>query len=111
MASCQFMIASFGNLALASRVGSSTWSSSGPALPKTEERQVCLRSQPKYELHSGHLSRFIARPVCQLVRWAAHQQTQGSTMNVAVLGTGMVGQALAGRLAELGHVVTVGTRD
>lgn len=32
-------------------------------------------------------------------------------MKIAVLGTGMVGQALAGRLAELGHGVTVGTRD
>ncbi len=32
-------------------------------------------------------------------------------MNIAVLGTGMVGQALAGRLVELGHTVTVGTRD
>jgi len=32
-------------------------------------------------------------------------------MKVAVLGTGMVGQALAGRLTELGHEVTVGTRD
>ena len=32
-------------------------------------------------------------------------------MKVAVLGTGMVGRALAGRLAELGHEVTVGTRD
>ncbi len=32
-------------------------------------------------------------------------------MNVAVLGTGMVGQALAGRLHELGHSVTIGTRD
>jgi predicted dinucleotide-binding enzyme len=32
-------------------------------------------------------------------------------MHVAVLGTGMVGRALAGRLAELGHSVTVGTRD
>ncbi len=30
---------------------------------------------------------------------------------IAVLGTGMVGRALAGRLAELGHDVTVGTRD
>jgi len=28
-------------------------------------------------------------------------------MKIAVLGTGMVGQALAGRLAELGHEVTV----
>ena len=32
-------------------------------------------------------------------------------MKFAVLGTGMVGRALAGRLAELGHEVTVGTRD
>jgi predicted dinucleotide-binding enzyme len=32
-------------------------------------------------------------------------------MHIAVLGTGMVGQALAGRLASLGHTVTVGTRD
>jgi 8-hydroxy-5-deazaflavin:NADPH oxidoreductase len=32
-------------------------------------------------------------------------------MKIAVIGTGMVGQALAGRLAELGHEVTVGTRD
>jgi NADPH-dependent F420 reductase len=32
-------------------------------------------------------------------------------MKVAVLGTGMVGRALASRLAELGHEVTVGTRD
>ena len=32
-------------------------------------------------------------------------------MRIAVIGTGMVGQALAGRLDELGHDVTVGTRD
>jgi hypothetical protein len=32
-------------------------------------------------------------------------------MDVAVLGTGMVGRAIAGKLAELGHGVTVGTRD
>jgi predicted dinucleotide-binding enzyme len=32
-------------------------------------------------------------------------------MHVAVLGTGMVGRALAGRLDGLGHDVTVGTRD
>jgi predicted dinucleotide-binding enzyme len=31
-------------------------------------------------------------------------------MKIAVLGTGMVGQALAGRLSALGHEVTVGTR-
>ncbi len=32
-------------------------------------------------------------------------------MNIAVLGTGNVGQALAGALAHLGHTVAVGTRD
>src|SRR5918993_2719919 len=32
-------------------------------------------------------------------------------MKIAVLGTGMVGGALAGRFAELGHEVTVGTRN
>jgi len=32
-------------------------------------------------------------------------------MKIAVLGTGMVGRALAGRLAGLGHDVVVGTRD
>ena len=32
-------------------------------------------------------------------------------MRIAVLGTGTVGRALAGRFAELGHEVTVGTRD
>lgn len=32
-------------------------------------------------------------------------------MNIAVLGTGMVGRALAGKLATLGHQVTMGTRD
>ena len=32
-------------------------------------------------------------------------------MNIAVLGTGSVGRALAGRIHELGHTVTVGTRD
>src|SRR5581483_1283831 len=32
-------------------------------------------------------------------------------MRIAVLGTGMVGRALAARLAELGHDVVIGTRD
>jgi predicted dinucleotide-binding enzyme len=32
-------------------------------------------------------------------------------MRIAVLGTGPVGQTLAGKLAELGHEVTVATRD
>ena len=32
-------------------------------------------------------------------------------MKIAVLGTGTVGRTLAARLAELGHAVTLGTRD
>lgn len=32
-------------------------------------------------------------------------------MRIALLGTGMVGRAIAARVAELGHDVTVGTRD
>src|SRR4051812_10576866 len=32
-------------------------------------------------------------------------------LQIAVLGTGPVGRAVAGRLAELGHSVTIGTRD
>jgi predicted dinucleotide-binding enzyme len=32
-------------------------------------------------------------------------------MRIAVLGTGMVGQAVAGKLTALGHEVIVGTRD
>jgi predicted dinucleotide-binding enzyme len=32
-------------------------------------------------------------------------------MKIAVLGTGMVGRAIAARLAELGHDVVIGTRD
>ncbi|MDG4835366.1 NAD(P)-binding domain-containing protein [Micromonospora sp. WMMD967] len=32
-------------------------------------------------------------------------------MRIAVLGTGSVGQAVAARAAELGHQVTIGTRD
>ncbi|HKX75905.1 MAG TPA: NAD(P)-binding domain-containing protein [Acidimicrobiia bacterium] len=32
-------------------------------------------------------------------------------MNIAVLGTGVVGQTVAARLAELGHQVSVGTRS
>ena len=32
-------------------------------------------------------------------------------MNIAVLGTGPVGQTLSAKLAELGHDVTIGTRD
>ncbi|MEW1588063.1 NAD(P)-binding domain-containing protein [Micromonospora vinacea] len=32
-------------------------------------------------------------------------------MRIAVLGTGSVGRALAARTAELGHQVTIGTRD
>ena len=36
---------------------------------------------------------------------------EDSVVNVAVLGTGPVGRAVAGRLAELGHDVVMGTRD
>ncbi|MEW1806553.1 NAD(P)-binding domain-containing protein [Pseudarthrobacter sp. NPDC080039] len=32
-------------------------------------------------------------------------------MNTSVLGTGIVGRTIAARLAELGHSVTIGTRD
>ncbi|MEU7850672.1 NAD(P)-binding domain-containing protein [Micromonospora parva] len=32
-------------------------------------------------------------------------------MRIAVLGTGSVGRAVAARTAELGHQVTIGTRD
>jgi len=32
-------------------------------------------------------------------------------MNVAVFGTGVVGQAIAGKLISLGHTVTIGTRN
>lgn len=32
-------------------------------------------------------------------------------MKIGVLGTGMVGQVISGKLAELGHDVVVGTRD
>jgi hypothetical protein len=32
-------------------------------------------------------------------------------MRIGVLGTGMVGRAIAGKLSELGHEVVVGTRD
>ena len=32
-------------------------------------------------------------------------------MKIAVFGTGIVGQVIAGRLAGLGHAVTIGTRD
>jgi predicted dinucleotide-binding enzyme len=33
------------------------------------------------------------------------------TLKIAVLGTGPVGRAVAGKLAELGHEVAIGTRD
>src|SRR3954463_11031294 len=32
-------------------------------------------------------------------------------MNIGVLGTGPVGQAVAAKLSELGHTIMVGTRD
>jgi 8-hydroxy-5-deazaflavin:NADPH oxidoreductase len=37
--------------------------------------------------------------------------TGEDTMNIGVLGTGMVGRALSARLVELGHEVVMGTRD
>src|SRR3954451_23276200 len=36
---------------------------------------------------------------------------ENPSVKISVLGTGMVGRALAGRLAEVGHEVVVGTRD
>ena len=36
---------------------------------------------------------------------------RGVVMNIAVFGTGMVGRALSAKLVELGHAVTIGTRD
>lgn len=32
-------------------------------------------------------------------------------MNIGILGTGIVGQTIAGKLSELGHSVLIGTRD
>jgi predicted dinucleotide-binding enzyme len=32
-------------------------------------------------------------------------------MRIAIIGTGMVGQAIAGRFDELAHEVRIGTRD
>jgi len=32
-------------------------------------------------------------------------------MKIGILGTGSVGKTIAARLAELGHEVTMGTRD
>lgn len=37
--------------------------------------------------------------------------TRGSPLRVGVLGTGVVGRAIAGKLLDLGHEVVVGTRD
>jgi phosphoglycerate dehydrogenase-like enzyme len=42
---------------------------------------------------------------------SAFGRTMELAMGVGVLGTGMVGRAIAERLAELGHDVVVGTRD
>ena len=32
-------------------------------------------------------------------------------MNIGIFGTGMVGQTIAGKLADLGNSVVIGTRD
>jgi predicted dinucleotide-binding enzyme len=41
----------------------------------------------------------------------AWDDREGCTMRIAVLGTGGVGQAIAGRAVDLGHEVSMGTRD
>jgi predicted dinucleotide-binding enzyme len=46
-----------------------------------------------------------------MMRAEREHQQRGGTMQIGVLGTGMVGRAIAVRLAELGHQVTIGTRD
>src|SRR3954466_16057844 len=61
---------------------------------------------------AGHL-RHAHRPLETLTS-SAREVLASSTMDnlmIAVLGTGPVGRAMAGRLAQLGHSVTVGTRD
>jgi hypothetical protein len=63
------------------------------------------------QVYQTDLSVSLARRAGNLPRGTAHYVEETHTMRIAVLGTGMVGQALAGRLAELGHDVTVGTRD
>lgn len=37
--------------------------------------------------------------------------TNTENMKITILGTGMVGQTIASRLVELGHTVTIGTRN
>ena len=32
-------------------------------------------------------------------------------MNIGIIGTGIVGQTLAGKLSEIGHDVVMGTRN
>jgi predicted dinucleotide-binding enzyme len=40
-----------------------------------------------------------------------HPKADGTPMKIAILGTGVVGRTLAGKLAELRHDVVIGTRD
>ena len=80
--------------------------------PDEDER---ARSRPRQV--RGELRR---RPLALAAQRAAgrcrppredHDERRRIQMRIAVIGTGPVGQALAGKLAELGHEVTVGTRD
>src|SRR5688572_11294928 len=41
---------------------------------------------------------------------AGEEPAKGGAMRIGVLGTGMVGRAISGKLAELGHDVRVGSR-
>lgn len=43
--------------------------------------------------------------------WHAVAPMEGTSMKIAVLGTGAVGRAVSAKLDELGHDVVVGTRD
>jgi hypothetical protein len=47
------------------------------------------------------------------MRHFSHTSGKGYVMakKIGILGTGMVGQTIAGRLADLGYEVTIGTRD
>lgn len=49
-----------------------------------------------------------APPTGELWRWAASERE--CTMNIGILGTGMVGQAIGSKLIQLGHEVRMGSR-
>src|SRR5690348_14910367 len=50
------------------------------------------------------VTQVVDKPVCLVV-------TRRELMKIGVFGTGTVGRTLAARLTELGHSVTIGTRD